>query len=79
MRLGSSVVLQPWLTGFLSLGFLGLEAAALAQERVLGKRASEDCVLFRFLFSPKGLWYGSFSALVLLRLVGQVFYPISDL
>lgn len=41
------------------------------------RRASEDWALFRFLFSPKGLWYGNVSALVLLRRVGQVFlsYP----
>lgn len=42
-------------------------------ECVPRKRAYEDRALFRFLFSPKGLWYRSFSALVLLRLVGQVF------
>lgn len=51
---------------------LGLEAP-WDVDWVPRKRASKDWALFRFLSSPKGLWYGSVSALVLLRLVGQVF------
>lgn len=40
-------------------------------EAALG-RVSEDWIQFRFLFRSESLWYGSFVALVLLRLVEQV-------
>lgn len=47
--------------------------APLGWEWVPRKRVAEAWALFHFLFSLKGLWYGRFSALLLLRLVGQVF------